>query len=243
MVELDIEYNTERKHLIIPEYGRAIHKMVDYCVSLGDRAERNRCAKSIIAIMGNLFPQLRDVEDYRHKLWDHLFIMSEFQLDVDSPYPRPTQEILESKPERVSYPKGKIRYGHYGSVTQQLIAKALTLDNPEHREKMTIQLFHLMKRSYRAWNRDTVEDEVVLGHLNELSNGQLKLDPSKITGGNEGGSGNAQPTQERSQGHSHGQGGFKKKKKWNNNNNSSNSGGHNKNFKHKNRKSNTSSFD
>lgn len=213
MVEIDLEYNTERKQLIIPEYGRAVHKMVDYCVTIADRDERNKCAKSIITIMGNLFPQLRDVEDYRHKLWDHLFIMSEFQLDVDSPYPRPTHETFTSKPEKINYPKGNIRYGHYGRVTQQLIEKALTLENPEHKEKMATQLFFLMKRSYKAWNRDHVEDEVVLGHLNELSKGGLKPDPAKVSQGD--GIPNHQPTQ--------GNSGFKKKK-WNNN----------KNFKHKN---------
>lgn len=215
MVELDLEYNTERKQLIIPEYGRAVHKMVDYCVTLADRDERNRCARSIISIMGNLFPQLRDVEDYRHKLWDHMFIMSEFQLDVDSPYPRPTEETLQSKPEKVNYPKGNIRYGHYGRVTQQFIEKALTLENPEHKEKMAIQLFFLMKRSYKAWNRDHVEDEVVLAHLAELSKGGLILDPSKVSNGD---------------GISHHQPGVSnssfKKKKWNNNN---------KNFKNKRR--------
>lgn len=208
MVELDLEYNTERKLLIIPEYGRAVHKMVDYCVSLADRDERNRCARGIIAIMGNLFPQLRDVEDYRHKLWDHLFIMSEFQLDVDSPYPRPTQEILESKPDKQEYPKGNIRYGHYGRVTQQLIEKAISLENEEHRERMAIQLFHLMKRSYKAWNRDHVEDEVVLGHLTELSKGKLTLEPAKVQGHWDSG-----PSTPRE-----GNGSFKKKK-WNNNKN------------------------
>ncbi|MES2628929.1 MAG: DUF4290 domain-containing protein [Bacteroidota bacterium] len=224
--ELDLEYNTERKQLIIPEYGRAVHKMVDYCVTLADREERNKCARSIISIMGNLFPQLRDVEDYRHKLWDHMFIMSEFQLDVDSPYPRPTQDILTSLPEKLSYPKGNIRYGHYGRVTQQFIEKALTLENPEHKEKMATQLFYLMKRSYKAWNRDHVEDEVVLGHLSELSKGGIILDPSKVSGGD--GIPNTPY-------HPAGHGTFNKKKKWNNNNSSNN----NKNFKHKNRNKNT----
>ncbi len=213
MVELDMEYNTERKQLIIPEYGRAVHKLVDYCTSIGDREERNRCAKSIIAIMGNLFPQLRDVEDYRHKLWDHLFIMSEFQLDVDSPYPRPTQEILDSKPDKIEYPKGNIRYGHYGRVTQQLIEKAISLENVEHQERMATQLFYLMKRSYKAWNRDHVEDEVVLGHLIELSKGRLKLDASKLVA-----NWDASSAKEH-QHHGGGGNGFNKKKKWNNNKN------------------------
>ncbi len=222
MVELDLEYNTERKHLIIPEYGRAVHKMVDYCTELADRDERNRCAKSIISIMGNLFPQLRDVEDYRHKLWDHMFIMSEFRLDVDSPYPRPTPETLTSKPEKINYPKGNIRYGHYGRVTQQFIEKAISLENPELKEKMAIQIFFLMKRSYRAWNRDHVEDEVVLGHLLELSKGAIKLDPSKVSGGD------GLPNEPKGTGSNTG---FKKK--WTNNKNK-NPNNKNSNFKNNN---------
>ena len=170
-----LEYNTERTQITLPEYGRAIHRMVEYCTQLADKEERNKCARSIIAIMGNLFPQLRDVEDYRHKLWDHLFIMSGFQLDVDSPYPTPSPEQFLEKPEKIEYPKGEIKYGHYGRVTQKLIDKAISLENPEHTKQMSINLFYLMKRSYCAWNRDHVENDVILQHLNKLSNGKITL--------------------------------------------------------------------
>lgn len=218
MVDFQLEYNTRRKPLVIPEYGRAIHKMVDYCTSLADRDERNKCAKSIIVIMGNLFPHLRDTEDYRHKLWDHLFIMSGFELDVDSPYPKPTVETLQSKPEKINYPKGDIRYGHYGRVTQQFIDQAVALTDEVQREKLAIQLFLLMKRSYKSWNRDHVEDEVILAHLKELSKGKIVLAPEKVNGFAEHlTAATPQATQSQQAG---------KKKKWN------------KNFKKKNRNTN-----
>lgn len=210
-----LEYNTERTQLTLPEYGRAIHRMVQYCSELSDREERNKCARSIIAIMGNLFPQLRDVEDYRHKLWDHLFIMSGFSLDVDSPYPKPTPEQLLEKPERVEYPKGEIKYGHYGRVTQKLIDKAVSLENPEHTKQMSINLFYLMKRSYCAWNRDHVENDVILQHLNKLSNGKISLTKEDL------------PATERHfknipNGSSSGQSSNNRRRKWTNNNQNKN---------------------
>ncbi len=180
---LSLEYNTERPSLIIPEYGRAVHTMVSHCLTIADREERNKCAQSIIAIMGNLFPYLRDEEEYRHKLWDHLFIMSKFELDVDSPYPRPTDQTFLEKPDKIEYPKGDIKYGHYGRVTQNLIDKASALDNPEHTKKMGINLFFLMKRSYMDWSKSHVDDDVILKHLRSMSNGKIDLSSDDLPQG------------------------------------------------------------
>ena len=116
-----MEYNTQLPHLQIPEYGRNIQVMIEHCVTIEDRDERNKCAKAIIQIMGQLNPHLRDIADYTHKLWDHLFLISKFKLDVDSPYPRPTPETFTTKPKNVPYPASKIRYKHYGKTIERII--------------------------------------------------------------------------------------------------------------------------
>jgi hypothetical protein len=173
-----MEYNSSRPRLIIPEYGRSIQKMIDYAVSLADREERNKIAKAIISVMGQLNPHLRDVNDFKHKLWDHLFIISDFKLDVDSPYPIPSREILTSKPERINYPSNDIRFKHYGKTIEMLIDKAQTLEDEEMKKALTETIANLMKKSYLSWNRDSVTDEVIFDHLKTLSKGKLKLDES-----------------------------------------------------------------
>ena len=118
-----MDYNSQRKKLILPEYGRNIQIMIDHLATIEDRDERTRAARTIISVMGNLYPHLRDVPDFRHKLWDHLMIMSNFTLDIDSPYPLPDKAILEEKPERLPYSKHRIKYKHYGLLTEKLIEK------------------------------------------------------------------------------------------------------------------------
>lgn len=181
-----LEYNSNRKNISIPEYGRHIHKMVDYCATIEDRDERNMVAHAIVDVMGALFPHLRDVEDYKHKLWDHLFIMSDFQLDVDSPYPTPSPQQFVEKPNKVAYPKGNIKYGHYGKTVQDLIEKCGDMEPGEERQALILVTVNLMKRCYINWNRDSVDDEVILKQLGELSNGKLILkDPSQIASVND----------------------------------------------------------
>ena len=176
-----MEYNTSLGRMVIPEYGRNIQKMIQFAMTVEDREERNRVARAIINVMGQLNPHLRDVTDFKHKLWDHLFIISNFQLDVDSPYPIPEKDILETKPERVDYPSGDIRYRHYGKTIERLIQKGAAMEDPAMRDAFTEVLANLMKRSYLAWNRDSVNDEVILQHLEELSKQKLKLnDRSKL---------------------------------------------------------------
>lgn len=176
-----MEYNTSQPKLIIPEYGRNIQKMIDFAITVGEREERNKVARAIIDVMGQLNPHLRDVTDFKHKLWDHLFIISDFQLDVDSPYPKPTRETFQTKPELLKYPHKDIRYKHYGKTIEFIIEKAKQYPDGEEKNELVSQIANLMKRSYLNWNRDSVNDEVILKQLEELSKGQLKLaDPSAL---------------------------------------------------------------
>ncbi len=170
-----MEYNTSLPHLIIPEYGRNVQKMIDFACTVEDKEERNRVARAIIDIMGQLNPHLRDVNDFRHKLWDHLFIISDFKLDVDSPYPRPSKETFQTKPDRVNYPHDDIRFKHYGKIVEKLIAEAIAMEEGEMKDALVESIANLMKRSYMMWNRDTVSDEVIGEHLVTLSKNKLKL--------------------------------------------------------------------
>jgi hypothetical protein len=168
-----MEYNTERKELILPEYGRNVHQMVDYLLNIEDKEERNIGARAVIKLMGQLNPQLRDLEDYNHKLWDHLFIMSNFMLDVDSPYPIPDKEEFESRPNKVAYPEKVTKLRHYGGVIRNIIAEACKEEDPEQRRLLTIMIGNLMKKTYLQWNKNTVDDHVIWNHLGEMSNGKL----------------------------------------------------------------------
>ena len=170
-----LEYNTERKKLIIPEYGRHVHQMIDQAVLVKDKAERNKMAKAIIGVMGNLNPHLRDVPDFQHKLWAQLFIMSDFKLDVDSPYPIPTAESFVGLPDEVPYPDKSRRFRHYGSVVKNMIAHALKMEQSEEKDALVYGIAYAMKRNYLKYNKDTVSDQTILGNLLEMSEGKLKL--------------------------------------------------------------------
>lgn len=170
-----MEYNTSLPHLKIPEYGRNVQKMIDFACNVQDREERNRVARAIIDIMGQLNPHLRDVNDFRHKLWDHLFIISDFKLDVDSPYPKPSKETFQTKPDRVNYPHDDIQFKHYGKIVEKLIEKAIAMEEGEMKDTLVEQIANLMKRSYMMWNRDTVSDEVISEHLQVLSKNKLRV--------------------------------------------------------------------
>lgn len=172
---MELEYNTQREKLIISEYGRHIQKMVDHAASLNDRAERQKMAEGIIDLMGELNPHLRDVVDFKHKLWDHLFIMSDFKLDVNSPYEKPELEKLFEKPEPLAYPNSKIRFNHYGKVIEMMIKEASEMEKGELRNKLTLAIANQMKKSYVNWNRDSVEDKLIFKQLEQLSNGNLSL--------------------------------------------------------------------
>jgi len=171
----NIEYNTERTKLIIPEYGRHIQKMVDHAVSIEDREERNKVAQAIIAVMGNLNPHLRDVPDFQHKLWDQIFIMSDFKLDVDSPYPQPSKELLTQRPEPLKYPQNFPKYRFYGNNIKRMIDVANSWEEGDLKQALKFTIANHMKKSYLNWNKDTVEDAVIFKHLYELSEGRIDL--------------------------------------------------------------------
>ena len=171
----DLEYNTEREHLIIPEYGRHMQKMINYAKSRETKEERNKVAKGIIAVMGNMQPHLRDVPDFQHKLWDQLFIMSNFELDADSPYEIPTKEIYEERPEILEYPQNFPKYRFYGNNIKTMIDVANTWEEGELKEALLYTIANHMKKCFLNWNKDTVEDDVIYDHLFELSGGKINL--------------------------------------------------------------------
>lgn len=173
MDELDIDYNSDRSELIIPEYGRNIQRMVEYAVSIKSRELRNQVAQAIINVMGQLFPHLRDVDDYKHKLWDHIFIMSDFKLDVDSPYPLPTAQQFEEKPEVISYSKNNIKYGHYGTIIGEVLKKTVDFPEGEDKDRLIVELGNMLKRMYLVGSQSSANDEVIKKQVVELSGGKL----------------------------------------------------------------------
>ena len=171
-----MKYNTAEKHLAQPEYGRNVQNLVDYCVTIEDREERNRCANAIISIMGNLYPQQRDTNDFKHILWDHLAIMSGFKLDVDYPYEVVKEADLETRPPRIPYVSTRIRSRQYGKIMEQMVGKATEMDNSEAKDYLVRSLANQMKRSYVTWNnKDTVSDAKIFKDLAQLSDGLIDL--------------------------------------------------------------------
>ena len=172
----DFDYNSTRSKLLLTEYGRNVQNMVKYIVALPTKEERNRYANVVIDLMGFLNPHLRDVADFKHKLWDHLHIISDYKIDVDSPYPLPSPEAIHIKPEPLGYPNKRIRYKHYGKTIELMIAKAKAIDEPARKQHMVQAIANFMKMAYVQWNKDSVTDESILSDLRELSNGELKLE-------------------------------------------------------------------
>jgi len=161
--------------MALPEYGRNVQKMVDHIKGIEDRDERNRAAKTIIQIMGNLNTHLRDVGDFKHKLWDHLSLIANFELDIDSPYPVPEPSKFVEKPKQVPYRQGEIRYLHYGRIIELMINSASEMEDGEEKEYFTNLIVNQMKKSYITWNRGQVADEVIIGDMKLLSRGRLKM--------------------------------------------------------------------
>jgi len=178
-MDYELEYNSERPLMIIPEYGRHIQKLVNHCVALESKEERNKMAQAIVDVMGNLQPHLRDVPDFKHKLWDQLYIMSDFKLDADSPYPITSKEELKEKPEKLPYPKSASRYRYYGNNIQTMIDVALGWEEGEMKEALLYTIANHMKKCYLNWNKDTVDDAVIFNHLYDLSDGKIDLRASE----------------------------------------------------------------
>ncbi|MDB5152719.1 MAG: hypothetical protein JWR54_1470 [Mucilaginibacter sp.] len=170
------DYNSTRSKLILSEYGRNVQNMVKYIVALPTKEERNRYAQVVIDLMGFLNPHLRDVADFKHKLWDHLHIISDFQIDVDAPYPKPSPDVIHLKPEPLKYPHQRIKYKHYGKTIELMMEKAKTIEEPDRRQHMVQAIANFMKMAYVQWNKDSVADESILADLRAMSGGQLKLE-------------------------------------------------------------------
>ena len=175
-----MEYNTSQKKLILPEYGRHVHLMVQHAINIEDRDERNIAARSIIGVMGTLVPQLRDSHDFKHKLWDHLFIMSEFKLDIDSPYPEPLSSELVEKPSNVPYPQSHIRQKHYGKILIEMLREIAKLEDSPNKDSLVNLLAFQMKKSYTSWNRSEINNEQIVQDIWDLTDGKIKLDPEKL---------------------------------------------------------------
>ncbi|WP_183562761.1 DUF4290 domain-containing protein [Mucilaginibacter sp. SP1R1] len=170
------DYNSTRNKLILSEYGRNVQNMVKYIVALPTKEERNRYAQVVIDLMGFLNPHLRDVADFKHKLWDHLHIISDYQIDVDSPYPKPSPESIHLKPAPLRYPHQRIKYKHYGKTIELMIEKAKSIEDPDRKRHMVQAVANFMKMAYVQWNKDSVTDESILADLFALSGGTLKLE-------------------------------------------------------------------
>ena len=169
-----MEYNTKREQLTIPEYGRNVQKMINHAVSLKDKNKQQECVDAIISFMGQMNPHLRDVKEFTHKLWDHLHIMSDFKLDISSPYQKPELKKLKEKPNKMDYPKNKIRFSYYGNTIPKMIKTALSMKGSE-REIITGMIANQMKKSYILFNESSVDNNIIKSHLKQLSNGQLSV--------------------------------------------------------------------
>lgn len=177
-----MEYNTQREKLTVPEYGRNVQKMADHLLTVEDRDKRSRMARALVQIMGILHPEMRDTQDARQKLWDHLHIITDFQLDVESPFPKPSKELLEKKPSPMRYAQENIPLRHYGKNIIRIIEKVVEMDEGQEKENLTKAIANHLKKSYLSWNRDSVTDDIIADHLSRLSKEKLRLsDTARLT--------------------------------------------------------------
>lgn len=170
-----LEYNTQRPHLRVPGYGRNIQKMINHAISIDNNEDRNKIAGAIVSVMGQVNPQLKEIEDLNHKLWTHLFLISDFELDVDSPYPKPSPETFTNRPDILDYPQDKIRYGHYGLAIQNMLKVIGDLEEGDKKDHLSGLMVNLMKRMYLTWNRSSVDDDLIIKQLTELSGGKINI--------------------------------------------------------------------
>ena len=180
---LDLAYNTDLENLMIPEYGRNIHKMVEHAKKIEDREERNKCVKAIVKVMDLINPNTRNnnnSEEHQQKLWSHLFIISNFDLDIDTPYAKPSKDSYQTRPEKVPYPSNDIKYGHYGKIMEDMVKAATEFKEGEEKQKLVKHIANLLKTSYLQWNRDTVNDNLIVKQLEELSEGKLTIETDQF---------------------------------------------------------------
>jgi len=174
MVE-NLEYNTQREKLFISEYGRNIQKMIETAIAIEDREQRTKAAHAIVNAMALLNPQVREIIDYKQKLWDHLFIISDFKIDVDSPYAVPEKAKIKERPKALQYPTSNIKYKYYGKVIEDMIRNIAEMKDGTSKEQYIQNLANFMKMSYLTWNKDTVDDTTIFNHMNELSKGKIQI--------------------------------------------------------------------
>lgn len=180
MVERQMQYNTQKEKLVLPEYGRNIQNMVDHCVAINDSEERRRCAYAVIDIMGNMFPHLRDVNNFKHILWDHLAIMSDFKLEIDYPYDIIKKEDLFSAPGHLDYSRATMKYRHYGKILEKMILIAANMEEGAKKEHLQKMLLNQMKKSYSQWNKEA-DDEKIFHDMKELSGGKIVITADSYT--------------------------------------------------------------
>lgn len=176
-----LEYNSERNHLIIPEYGRHVQKMVEHCIEEKDKDKRSKMAQATVEVMGSINPNHRDANDFQQKLWDQFFIICDFKIDIDSPYPMPDKEEIFKKPEPLPYPQNHPKYRFYGNNISLMIDEAIKVEDGKLKEALVYNIANHMKKCFLNWNRDSVKDSVIFRHLEELSNGELTLKPEEET--------------------------------------------------------------
>lgn len=176
-----MDYNSNRKKLAMPEYGRNIQNMVDHMLTIEDRNERNKSAQTIINIMGNMYPYLRDINDFKHKLWDHLTVMANYQLDIDSPYPPLSREELTEAPAKVPYNTHRLKFHHYGVILEKLVETASAFEPGPEKEALISMLANHMKKCYLTWNKDAVDDEKIYEDLSILSDGKIQRNNIELT--------------------------------------------------------------
>lgn len=176
----NMQYNTQKEKLILPEYGRNIQNMVEHCVGIENPEERTKCAYTVIDIMGNMFPHLRDVNNFKHILWDHLAIMSDFKLDIEYPYEVIKKEDLYTHPGRLEYSRPTMKYRHYGKILERMIKIAADMEEGDKKDQLVKLLLTQMKKSYTQWNKDA-EDKQIFHDLYELSGGKIKMDEEQFT--------------------------------------------------------------
>jgi hypothetical protein len=175
-----MDYNTLQKPLIMPEYGRHVHLMVQHATQIQDRDTRNTAAQTIIGVMGNLMPHLREQPDFKHKLWDHLHIISDFKLDIDAPYPPPSSTELVEKPNIVPYPQSHIRQKHYGKILVDMIRETAKLEDCPKRDALIQLLGAQMRKSFIAWNRSEINSDQIIQDIWDISDGKIVLNPEHI---------------------------------------------------------------
>jgi len=175
-----MEYNTSRNTLNLKEYGRNVQKLVDFMKNEKDKAKRSEYAQTIVELMKQVTPTRKDVQENAQKLWDDLFIISNFELDIDSPYPIPDKSIINRKPNRVAYQSNRIKYLHYGRNIELLIKEAVKKEDPAERENAVIYIGKLMKSFYSSWNKEVIDDAVILDNIKTISDGELTIDIDRV---------------------------------------------------------------